>query len=85
MASNIVIKQKNIKGKKILTKRSESVYSLIDKPYYVDAVRYKVEWRKFLPYHLIKNFFTVFLWDRLYDPHQSYLKKQDTKINKKKV
>jgi hypothetical protein len=43
MNSKIVIKEKNIQEKKIYSNRSDSVYSLIDKPYYVDAMRYKVE------------------------------------------
>jgi hypothetical protein len=43
MTSNIVIKQKHNEEKKILSNGSDSVYSLIDKPYYVDAVRYKVD------------------------------------------
>ena len=43
MTNNIVIKQKHNEDKKMLSNRSESVYSLVDKPYYVDAVRYKVQ------------------------------------------
>ena len=43
MSHNIVIKQKNIQETKRSANRSDAVYPLIDKPYYVDAIRYKVE------------------------------------------
>ena len=43
MSHNIVIKQKNMQETKTSGNRSDTVYSLIDKPYYVDAIRYKVE------------------------------------------
>jgi len=44
MITNILIK----KGDERITKRStsfdmESIYSLVDKPYYVDELRYKVD------------------------------------------
>jgi hypothetical protein len=42
MTSNIVIKKEN-GTKKISLNRSDSFYSLIDKPYYVDAMHYKVD------------------------------------------
>ena len=68
MNSKIVIKEKNIQEKKIYSNRSDSVYSLIDKPYYVDAMRYKVEWWKFTRSPNQK--LIQYLWDILLsDPH----------------
>jgi hypothetical protein len=42
MTSNIVIKKEN-DTKKISLNRSDSFYSLIDKPYYIEAMYYKVD------------------------------------------
>ena len=43
MSNNIVIRQGHLKQRKTSSNRSDTVYSLIDKPYYVDAIRYKVQ------------------------------------------
>jgi hypothetical protein len=43
MSHNIVIKQKNVQETKRSANRSDNVYAIIDKAYYVDAIRYKAE------------------------------------------
>jgi hypothetical protein len=42
MNSNIVIRKEN-DAKKIASGTPDSFYSLIDKPYYVEAMHYKVD------------------------------------------
>ena len=42
MTNNIVIKKEN-GSRKTSSNRSDSFYSLIDKPYYVEAIHYKVD------------------------------------------
>ena len=44
MTSNIVIKEgRASKRPSPLLSRSDSFYSLVDKPYYVEAIHYKVD------------------------------------------
>ena len=42
MSSNIVIKKEK-DTKKTSSRRSDSFYSLIDKPYYVESMHYKLD------------------------------------------
>ena len=42
MTSNIILKGQN-NDKKRLYSESDSIYSLVDKPYYVEAMLYKVD------------------------------------------